>query len=109
MKRPGLSESAALLLEAGIENIEQHLLNLGSKLVESLTASGLTFSGSENKKEWSGIYSFSGNRMEELFEHLNKKQIICSLRNGQLRIAPHFYNTEEEINELIDEIRSFYK
>jgi selenocysteine lyase/cysteine desulfurase len=28
--------------------------------------------------------------------------MVCSLRENQLRIAPHFYNTEVEIDRFVD-------
>jgi len=103
----GLSASVEMLLEAGTESIQNHLLILGSRLINSLQEAGLKFMGAENKKYWSGIYSFSGNNIEKLFEYLTSKNIICSFRGGMLRIAPHFYNTAEEIDELIKQVKLF--
>jgi selenocysteine lyase/cysteine desulfurase len=37
-----------------------------------------------------------------LFNKLKENNIVCSLREDHLRIAPHFYNTTEEINRLIE-------
>jgi len=103
----GLSASVEMLLEAGTESIQNHLLALGSRLINSLQETGLKFMGAENKKYWSGIYSFSGNNIEKLFEYLTSKKIICSFRGGMLRIAPHFYNTTEEIDELVKQVKLF--
>jgi len=104
----GLSAAVDLLLEAGTARIERHLLSLGKVLVESLREFGLNFQGDSSTKSWSGIYSFSGKRTDELYEYLLKKNIICSLRNKMLRVAPHFYNTMEEIEQLTNEIKKFY-
>jgi selenocysteine lyase/cysteine desulfurase len=103
-----LAASTELLLEAGIENIEKHLLELGQLLIDGLSDAGMKFAGSENKKFWSGIYSFSGDKIEELFKHLQASNVICALRNGRIRLAPHFYNSQEEIKEIIDIIGKFY-
>ena len=35
--------------------------------------------------------------MAALFARLKEQGFICSLRENRLRIAPHFYNSEEEI------------
>jgi selenocysteine lyase/cysteine desulfurase len=32
---------------------------------------------------------------------LHKQNIIISLRQGRLRVSPHFYNTEEEVKKLM--------
>ena len=104
-----LNAAVGLLSEAGIANIEAHLLGLGERLVRELGELGLKFQGAEDRRRWSGIYTFAGPRMEKLFEYLTAHNMVCSLRNGMLRIAPHFYNTEEEIAELIAEVRRFYR
>ena len=41
---------------------------------------------------------------------LQKYKIITSARGNSLRIAPHFYNTEEEISDAIEKIKfEFFK
>ena len=45
--------------------------------------------------------------MDGLFNYLEGRGIVCSLRNGMLRISPHFYNTIEEIDELIQNVKKF--
>ncbi|MFW9846794.1 MAG: aminotransferase class V-fold PLP-dependent enzyme, partial [Candidatus Thorarchaeota archaeon] len=40
--------------------------------------------------------------VDELIKSLTKERIICSVRNNRLRVSPHFYNTQEEIDKLID-------
>jgi len=104
-----LSASVELLLEAGIENIETHLLKLGAQLVNGLENAGMVFMGAREKQYWSGIFSFSGKKIEKLYEYFMKENIVVSLRNGMIRIAPHFYNTKEEISELIMVVKRFYK
>ncbi len=104
----GLSASLKILQEVGLGRIEAHLLQLGELLVSGLENLGLKFVNSKDKRHWSGIYTFSGVRMEELFDYLKRNNVVCSLRNGWLRIAPHFYNTAEEIEEVISLVRKFY-
>jgi cysteine desulfurase/selenocysteine lyase len=36
-----------------------------------------------------------------LYERLRKENIIVSLREGSLRVSPHLYNTERDIDRLI--------
>jgi len=102
-----LNASVELLLEAGIDKIEKHLLKLGLEMTTAFEELGFTFQNTMDPKYWSGIYTFAGNNMEELFRHLMENQIICSLRNGNLRIAPHFYNSMDEIRELIEAVEKW--
>ncbi len=104
----GLSESVKLLMQIGAKNIEKRLLTLGQQLVDGLGKLGLTFVNSNDKKHWSGIYSFKVEQPDRLLEYLKENQIVCSVRNGLLRISPHFYNTEKEMETLIDLIGKFY-
>lgn len=104
----GLSASVELLQEIGLENIERKLLHLGELLVNGLQGNGLQFVNTPDKKHWAGIYTFKVQETERLFEFLGKNQVVCSVRNGMLRISPHFYNTVEEINSLIALIKQFY-
>ncbi len=104
-----LSASVELLSEVGLKNVEQHLIHLGGLLVSELEKLGLTFVNSKDKAHWSGIYSFKANNADALFRELESQQIVCSLRNGLIRIAPHFYNTENEMEELIRVVKKFYK
>jgi cysteine desulfurase/selenocysteine lyase len=45
--------------------------------------------------------------MRELYNKLQESGIIVSLRNGYLRFSPHFYNTEEEVDGIIDTIEHY--
>jgi selenocysteine lyase/cysteine desulfurase len=37
-----------------------------------------------------------------LYAHLKQRNIITAPRGDRLRIAPHLYNTREEIDALVD-------
>ena len=39
--------------------------------------------------------------------HLAGKGIIVDHRPGHVRVSPHFYNTEEEIQRLLDALEAF--
>ncbi|GAI44181.1 unnamed protein product [marine sediment metagenome] len=39
-----------------------------------------------------------------MYEELIKKKIIVSLRSGWIRVSPHFYNTDDEIKELLNNV-----
>ena len=53
--------------------------------------------------ERGGIISFSGSfDPKELAERLLEKKIVVNSRGGALRVAPHFYNTKEEILKLFE-------
>ena len=99
----GLKAAIDLLLEVGIEEIEARVLALTDRLCGSLNERGYTVFSSRAPNERSGIVSFFSERHESqrLFELLLENNIIAAVRDGKVRVSPHFYNTEEEIDRLL--------
>ena len=50
--------------------------------------------------------SFKHEKATIIFEELEKKEIYCSVREGMVRLSPHFYNTKEEIDIVVGEIKN---
>ena len=50
----------------------------------------------------SAILSFGGKNMDKIFASLTQAGIFVSKREGGIRVSPHFYNTEEEIDRLVE-------
>lgn len=100
----GLKAAIELLLEVGISNIETHILQITENLIEGLEAKGYRVITPTRNSERAGIVSFESERNTpvELFEMLNEKNIITAERGRGLRVSPHFYNTESEIQRLLD-------
>lgn len=100
-----LGASIDLLSNYGIDNIQVRVKQLTDMLVEGLTAKGWKVHSPRTASEWSGIVSFASEKHdhEAVRQHLrNEFKIIVALRKGRLRSSPHFYNTNEEIQQLID-------
>lgn len=95
----GACAATDLLLEVNPTHIRDHLLKLGDLLISLMSELDLNYLGSEQSKERSGIYSFTGRDIEGLFNYLSNEHIHISLRNNALRVSPHFYNNETEIKE----------
>ncbi len=53
----------------------------------------------------SAIVSCQPSDVEKLHEELLKNRIHCSVRNGRLRISPHFYNNHKDIDTIIEYLR----
>jgi selenocysteine lyase/cysteine desulfurase len=98
-------EALRMLLGVGIQNIERRILKLTDHLIESVKDLGLKLQTPEEKPYRSGIVNFRIDEPKKVTEELNKKGIIVSPRANGIRVSPHFYNTEEEIDKLTEEIR----
>jgi len=103
----GFQASVETLLEVGIPNIEKRLHDLTNYLIEGLHARGCEIvSPIDTWEERSGIVSFRSKNIpsEALHQKLADAGVIVSLRGGAIRVSPHFYNTEEEIERLLAEL-----
>jgi cysteine desulfurase / selenocysteine lyase len=106
----GMNAAVELLLEAGIENIYQHLLGLTNILADGLKENGMILGSSLAEKQRSGILSYRSAKPSEtknIFDFLIKNHIMCSFREGLIRISPHFYNTENEMRKIIQNVKTF--
>ncbi len=100
----GLKASTKILKDIGPENIEKHLFSIGNYLIGSMKEIGFKFTGSAEPSERSGIFSFinkDSQIIEGLYDYLYKNKIYISVRNGALRVSPHFYNKESDIDALV--------
>jgi selenocysteine lyase/cysteine desulfurase len=104
----GFSGSLELILGAGVEALGQRILALTDHLAERLAARGWSvLSPRARPQEKSGILLLShpdGRDMDLLNGQLERRGIVVSARDGALRVAPHAYNTFEEMDRLVDEL-----
>ena len=97
----------ALLEEEGIDHIEKRVLYLGDCILEYLRHSKFKILSSTEPGERSGSVCFAGEiDYKKLAVFLRERNVIVSVRDNFVRLSPHFYNTEEEIERffaLLDE------
>jgi len=106
----GLSAALELVLEIGIENIAAELLRKRALLVPALKNRAYTVLNAEAPlAQASGIVTFyrDGADMAALYQKLEAAGIITSLRSDRdgreyLRLSPHFYNTDAELQRVLD-------
>jgi selenocysteine lyase/cysteine desulfurase len=101
--------SVEYLLEKGIEDIKSHNDELIAYLSENISDSKYEILAPSQDSDTSTILVISHktkSKNEEIFERLKNKDIHISLRSGQLRFAPHLYNTTGEIEEALSVLNS---
>lgn len=101
----GLGEAVELALEIGIENISQRLISLTDRLIEGVRGKGYRVVSSRHRAEASAIVAFVSDQhdQEKIQQHLEQEhRIVIAVRCGRLRASPHFYISEQEIDQLVD-------
>jgi len=98
--------SLKLFTEFGFSNIQSEVLSNTKHFICKLKNTGLDCILSNcSDAELAGIVTIRPDDPEKIFEELGKKKIICSLREGFIRFAPHFYNTHHEIDIVVEELQ----
>jgi selenocysteine lyase/cysteine desulfurase len=110
---PDLAAFAAaveLLQNVGQEVVEERVLALSERLEQGLAARGFEIVAPwpRTSTESSGIVSFRHptRPAEEIMSHLSANEVIASQRADFVRLSPHYYNTEEEVDCVLEVLES---
>jgi len=108
----GLESSVNYLLQFGIHNIRDKIMKLANQLRdELLKISDVTMYGPDEPEKRTSIISFNikGHEPKTIVEKLEKQKIVLAVREildkKIVRVSPHFFNTESEIQTVIDAIK----
>jgi cysteine desulfurase/selenocysteine lyase len=97
MNQLGLRASVELIQEIGIERIAERVLMLAGVAIGDMQERGYRLSADSAPEHRSGIVIVEVDDPVATCARLHDAGIICIPRGKGFRIAPHFYNTEEEI------------
>jgi len=99
----GMEASVNWILAIGPEAIEARVLELAAAARTILRALGgiVDDSGSQVVAA-----QFPGRDIPALARELAARRVIVSARHGRLRVSPHFYNDESDLEKLARELRS---
>jgi selenocysteine lyase/cysteine desulfurase len=100
----GLMESLKTLLKIPAKTREQVALDNADYLRKRLSEIDIPYYDFGPKNN-SATVSCEPPDVEKLHEEMMKKRIHTSVRNGRLRVSPHFYNNHEEIDTIIEFMR----
>lgn len=101
-----LGASIKMLAEVGVETIWSRIDALTERIATGLLAKGYRlYSPRDDRTERSGIVVFdppgSTPDPDSVVRALREQRIVIVKREGRLRVSPHFYNTEAQIDRLL--------
>lgn len=104
--------SIGLLLELGMPNVEQALLDNARRVMDAVAARpALRLVTREQAGRYAGIVNFlAGNGdQEQIYKTLMQRGVICAQRGPGVRFSPHFYTPPERIDRafaIVDDVLS---
>lgn len=96
-----------ILTGCGVNNIFIHVQRLHQRLAEGLRGTDYRPIIFPDRRNRSAIVSFTGRHTARLHRYLLERRIYVSLREGNIRVSPHFYNTEADIDRLSEAVIRF--
>jgi len=93
----GAAESIRMLLELGLDELEKRVLELAGMTAEILRQTGATVVNQDTNI----IAAHWPDRDASLLaKKLQEQRIVVAARHGNLRVSPHFYNNETDLERL---------
>jgi kynureninase len=91
-----------IITEFGVGNVRARHMELTSYAAQRATAAGLTVASPTDPNARGGLIRVLVPEAKTVFRTLLDRKIVVDERAGGLRVAPHFFNTRDEIDVLFD-------
>jgi kynureninase len=99
------AEGPKILLRAGVAAIREKSVRLTSRLIELADERGYTVNAPRDPERRGGTVAIDVPHGYEVTQHLLSRNILVDYRVGAgIRIAPHFFTREDELDEAVSEI-----
>ncbi|MPZ05897.1 MAG: aminotransferase class V-fold PLP-dependent enzyme [Nitrososphaeraceae archaeon] len=102
-----LKAAIAYISKINILRIEERIRYLTQYLIDRLAELKIQILSPLSNIHRSAIIVFKSRSPEHLVAYLGKKRIIVSARGGGIRVSPHFYNDESDIDKLISALKTY--
>ena len=100
-----LEASLSLLHEVGMEQVESAVLGKNRRLIERLSSlPGIELITPFAEHRHAGIVTFKPlhGSAEEMHAVLADNGVFCAVRGGGLRLSPHFYTPDEQLDRVVE-------
>jgi len=90
-----------LIADAGLDTIEAHVQGLAGRFIEGARARGLALLTPQEPALRGPLVMVGSTDANRLVELLARDGILCSTRDGALRVSLHYYNTAGDVHEVL--------
>jgi selenocysteine lyase/cysteine desulfurase len=99
----GMNASLELFFEIGVDVIERHIASLADEIVRwAQQEPAVTLVTPAASQRRGGIVCVRPRDAERASAAMAKHGVVHSLREGNIRLSPHFYNTVEEVRRALE-------
>jgi selenocysteine lyase/cysteine desulfurase len=100
----GLAKSVTYLNSIGIDEILHHNRAIADRIGEEMAALGGEMASPMAEEERSSIIAirFPGKDAATISALINAQNVVVSERGGVIRISPHLYNDENDIDKVVE-------
>ncbi|TMK17999.1 MAG: aminotransferase class V-fold PLP-dependent enzyme, partial [Actinobacteria bacterium] len=94
-----------IILEVGVERIRERTLELTTYAIDRAIAEGYDVRTPRDPVRRGALVAFEVAESKKVLEALLDAGIIVDERHGALRVCPHFYSSEDDLEALFDGLR----
>ncbi len=91
--------------QLGVDTIDKQIMKLSAFAKTEFERLDLLENIVVKRANHSSIFNIKGG--DDLFKYLENNDVVCSQRNGGIRVSFHFYNTKEDIQQIVKLIERF--
>ncbi len=93
------------ILDVGVENIEKYLQELSKFTIDYAESLGMEVASPKDSNQKGSTTAIYVENADEIETALKKEGYVVSARRDVIRIAPHVYNTKEDIEQALDRLK----
>ncbi len=98
----GFTVSLGMLLDLGLRDIERYTRACADPVLAWADERGVRVVSPRTLRHRSAIVCVAPPKPADAFHAMKRANIVCSLREGAIRLSPHCYNMPEEMEKVVD-------
>jgi len=98
----GMTTSLGLLLEIGVRDVAEVTRAMHEPVVKWAQENDVRIASPLDERHRSAILCVAPPKPVEAYHGMKRARVVCSLREGAIRLSPHCYNTMEEMEKVIE-------